>query len=178
MTGRISQEWKALKAGDEKAYRQLFEVHYIRMVAIAYRILKDQQEARDCAQDVLIKMYEKRDSLSEPVSMAAYLNKATYHTALNKQQSLRLHPATTEIPEIPTEDQPLIETAEEEARIWKEINQLPDQCRRIFLLNRFEGLSNQEIADRLQLSKRTVETQISLALKKLRKSLLALFFMG
>ena len=65
--------------------------------------------------------------------------------------------------------------AEALARIYRAIDELPEQCRRIFTLNRFEGMSNQAIADQLSLSKRTVETQISKALRLLRQALFSLF---
>ena len=57
-----------------------------------------------------------------------------------------------------------------EKKIYSEIEKLPSQCRRIFKMNRFDGLSNGEIADKLKLSKRTIETQISKALRILRKN--------
>jgi RNA polymerase sigma-70 factor (ECF subfamily) len=64
-----------------------------------------------------------------------------------------------------------MELTELEVKIAKTIDQLPDQCKRIFKLSRYEHKSNQEIADELEISKRTVETQISKALKVLRASL-------
>lgn len=178
MSEHSNNVWEALKAGKEEAFRMLYDEHYLRMVAVAYGILKEEQEARDCAQEVLVRLYERRSTLQEPRSMKAYLNKATYHTALNRKKQLLLHPSSTDsYPEVPETDQHLLESAEEEARIWAAINKLPDKCRTIFLLNRFEGLNNQEIATRLDLSKRTVETQISLALKKLRKALFAFLWL-
>jgi len=71
-----------------------------------------------------------------------------------------------------TEFRDLIEEAESESKIWETINELPNQCKRIFLMSRFEDISNAEIALKLDISKRTVETQISKALKYLRNKLL------
>jgi RNA polymerase sigma-70 factor (ECF subfamily) len=64
----------------------------------------------------------------------------------------------------------MLET-ELEARIFNVVESLPKQCRRIFEMSRYEGVTNQEIADKLSLSKRTVETQIRKALKTLRNQL-------
>jgi RNA polymerase sigma-70 factor (ECF subfamily) len=64
-----------------------------------------------------------------------------------------------------------LEETELEQKIFSIIQTLPSQCKKIFEMSRFEGVTNQEIADKLELSKRTVETQISKALKVLRTNL-------
>jgi len=66
------------------------------------------------------------------------------------------------------ESDKILEQTELEYELFKAIDELPEQCQRIFKLNRFDGFTNQEIADQLGISKRTVETQISKALKTLR----------
>ncbi|MEM9022679.1 MAG: RNA polymerase sigma-70 factor [Bacteroidota bacterium] len=171
---------QALRFGSERAYRQLFDEHYERMVAIAHRVAPDPDQARECAQQVLVRVFEQRESLQVRGSLRAYLNRAVLNTALNQhkqqQRVVSMVPEDTEA--LAPDHQDLLEAAEEEARIWQEIKALPDQCRKIFLMNRFEGYSNAEIADQLQLSKRSVETQISIALKKLRNNLMIFIGLG
>lgn len=166
-----------LKVGDELAYRELFDAHYIRLVNIAYKVLNDMDAARDCAQAVIVQFFEKRASIAVNTSLGAYLSRAVTHASLNqkKKEAHQDFSLGEDLPEVPIEMFQLLEEAEAEARIWKEIENLPGKCRRIFTLNRFEGLSNDEIAEKLDLSKRTVETQISIALKKLKSSLLSFF---
>ena len=166
-----------LKSGAEPAYKQLFDLHYLRLVNIAFKVLNDIDSARDCAQDVIVQFFEKREQINITSSLSAYLNRSVTHAALNQKNKVaRIRMSSTEdLPEIPADMHTMLEEAEAEARIWKEIECLPHKCRRIFTMNRFEGLSNDEIAEKLSLSKRTVETQISIALKKLKSSLLAFF---
>lgn len=163
--------------GQEKAYKELFDTYYPLLVSLANKMTHDVELARDCAQGTLVKIYEKRNTLSGIVSLEAYLKRAVINESINvvKKASgiVSLGESTAE--ETANEYRHLIEEAEEEANIWKEIEALPGQCRHIFKLNRFEGFSNQEIAEQLGISKRTVETQISIALKKLKAKLLAFF---
>ena len=165
-----------LKAGHERAYQQLFDKYYITLVALASKVIHDIDLARDCAQGVFIRLYEKRSALNITVSLAAYLKRAVLNEAINAQKKepgvIPLSDSTIEVDDT---HRHLMEEAEEEARIWHAIDDLPDKCRHIFKLNRFDGFSNQEIADKLDLSKRTVETQMSIALKKLRAKLLSFF---
>lgn len=138
--------------------------------------MKDVDLARDCAQGVFIKLYEKRDTLNITSSLGAYLKRSVLNEAINAQKKdFGIVSLTDSDPELDIDHRHLMEEAEEEARIWHAIDDLPHKCRHIFKLNRFDGLSNQEIADKLDLSKRTVETQISIALKKLRDKLLSFF---
>lgn len=165
-----------LRDGDHGAYRSLFDVHYIRLCNLAYKVLGDMDLARGCVQSVWVKLYEKRDHLNIQVSIDAYLNRMVINAALNlKNKRAGMHTLDLEDNAGHEQHQDLMEQAEEEARIWREIEALPEQCKRIFLMNRFEGLSNDEIAEALGLSKRTVETQVSNALRKLKNKLLIFF---
>ena len=168
---------RGLRQGEEASYRALFEQYYPVLVTFVLRYVADLDQAQELVQEVFIKLYQKREALHITQSLKSYLFKAVYHQCLNtlKQAQLRQQHQQQAAQERPDADDAdhLVE-AESIQRIYQAIEALPEQCRRIFTLNRFEGMSNQAIADHLGLSKRTVETQISKALKLLRQALFLL----
>ncbi len=172
--------WESVVGGSERAFQMLFDQHYLRLVNIAYKIISDLDQSRECAQDVMVRLYEKRNSIEIRTSLSSYLNRSVINAALNLKSKAQGTIALPQDDTLPLADEhlDLLESAEEEARIWTAIEALPEQCRRIFLMNRFEGLTNDQIAGELNISKRTVETQISNALKKLKNKLLVFWVLG
>ncbi|MFY0688380.1 MAG: RNA polymerase sigma-70 factor [Cyclobacteriaceae bacterium] len=164
-----------LKKGNELAYQQLFNEYYSLLISYAMKFVKTPDLARDVVQEVFIRLYDKRSNINISTSLKSYLIKSVYHQCLLslKNDQTFMVPNEADL----TIDQDLLEQAEAETLIWAAIDELPEQCRRIFIMNRFEGLSNQKIADRLSISKRTVETQISKALKILRGKLLIIIYL-
>jgi len=131
-------------------------------------------EARDIVQNVLVGIYEKRNALEITTSIKAYLYKSVYHACLNALTQVQIHKDHHEQLKHQlsfTDDHDTMINAELEAKIWSAVQSLPGQCRKIFEMNRFEGMKNSEIAKVLGISIRTVETQISKALKILRDNL-------
>lgn len=165
----------ALKRGDERAYRHLFDAYYRKLVAFANRMLTDMDLSRGVVQDVFVMLFDRREEITIHTSLNAHLHQTVRNRCLNlikrdkmkKEHHQRIFDAGDEI-ETPSLN---IEIEELEAVIRVTVDELPDQCRRIFRMSRNEGLTNQEIAETLNISKRTVETQISKALKKLREEL-------
>ena len=168
---------RGIRQGSESSYRALFEQYYPVLVTFALRHVADLDQAKELVQEVFIKLYQKRESLHITQSLKSYLFKAVHHQCLNalKQAQVRQRHHQQAAQERPDADYTnnLVE-AEAVQRIYQAIETLPEQCRRIFTLNRFEDMSNQTIADQLGISKRTVETQISKALKLLRQALFSL----
>ncbi len=168
---------EGLQSGRESAYRQLFERFYRKLVIFAMKYIGDREVARDLVQDLFLGIYESRQSISIQTSLRSYLYSAMKNRCLNhikhravreKHASMIIHSGKGEDEEL----EELIETTELEARIFKIVSKLPHRCRHIFILSRVDGKRNREIADDLNLSIRTVETQISKALKSLRDNLL------
>lgn len=159
----------SLRRGNPLAYHRLFNEHYEALFSYAFKLSKSADLASDIVQQVFINLYERRRE-SEIEDIRAYLFRSVYHSAIAELK--RNQPTEILMSEDAVENKDLIVEAEEEAAIWSAINELPEQCRKILLMNRFEGMKNQEIAEILGISKRTVETQISLGLKKLRSKLL------
>jgi len=162
--------------GSSKAFEELFMVYYTPLVAFAYKMVSDDDLARELVQDVIVQFYEKRDAISIHTSLKAHLYQSVRNRCLNylKRQSLIKGHHQVIFDENRDNEayfQDTMEQNELELKLFRLIKALPDKCREVFEMSRFEGISNQEISEKLAISKRTVETQISKALKFLRDNL-------
>jgi len=175
LTDKEKSDITALKSGNIKAYESLFRQYYAALVIFAGKYVSDLDVAREIVQDFFVKLYEKRLSLSIDVSVKSYLYRSVYNGCINYLNQRNIH--EKHIKNIGLERE-LLDDPEDEIRsvdlqkkIFDSIEELPFRCRQIFKMKRFEGFKNEEIANRLNLSKRTVETQMSKALKILRSNL-------
>ena len=162
-----------LRRGEESAYELLFSEFYRVLTVFANKYVHDMETAKEIVQDLFVHLYEKRENLDINSSLKSYLFRSTHNRCINyiNAQKIRSQHAdyvmkTTDIKEDILEQE--VNKTELEHALFTAINQLPPKCQSIFKMNRFDGLSNTEIAERLRLSKRTVETQISKALRILR----------
>ncbi|NPA36699.1 MAG: RNA polymerase sigma-70 factor [Chlorobi bacterium] len=167
---------QGLIEGDEKAYEELFLTYYARLVVFAQKLLGDEDLSKEMVQDVFVMFYEKREVLNIHTSLKSHLYQTVRNRCLNeikRTQIRREHHSgiynDKKNQEAYFDDK--VQQTELEARIFNIVQSLPAQCKRIFKMSRYEGINNSEIAEKLQLSKRTVETQISKALKILRQQL-------
>ncbi|MFK8102525.1 MAG: RNA polymerase sigma-70 factor [Saprospiraceae bacterium] len=150
----------------------LFRRHYSFLCNAVYRIIPDKNLAEDLVQDVFFELWKKRENLVIKSSVKAYLKRAAVNKSLNY---LRDQKATTDVePSMPflqskqTTAIQHLEGEEMSKHISAAIEKLPLRCRQVFLLSRFEAMSYQQIAEKLDISVKTVENQISKALKNLR----------
>lgn len=170
---------EGLRSGRESAYRQLFDQFYQKLVVFANRYLEDQESARDVVQDLFVDLYETRHSLSIQTSLKSYLYSAVRNRCLNqvkhervKQKHRNMSGSEANVSDPDLEE--MMDAVELEAKIYEIVSKLPEKCRQIYILSRVDGKRNKEIAKDLNLSIRTVETQISKALRSLKDSLLPL----
>jgi len=165
----------SLQTGNIGDFEAMFNHYYAPLVVYACRYVQEIDIARDIVQDFFVRLYEKRESVVIDTSLKSYLYRAVYHCCLNyiNQQNIReKHLKNIDLDRIDEENlEDEISSVELQQRIYDMIESLPAKCRRIFKMNRMEGMKNEEIASHLNLSKRTVETQISKALKFLRSKL-------
>ncbi|TCO07297.1 RNA polymerase sigma-70 factor [Natronoflexus pectinivorans] len=165
-----------LMRGEESFYRRLFDLYYKQLVIFANRILNDDDQSRNVVQDVFVMIFDKRSELNIHTSLKAHLYQTVKNRCLNIVKRDKIihehHQNILSRSNHFIEPSENLEYTELEEKINNTISSLPDQCQRIFKMSRFEGHSNQDIADQLDISKRTVETQISKALKKLREELM------
>ncbi|HEU5168489.1 MAG TPA: RNA polymerase sigma-70 factor [Chitinophagaceae bacterium] len=161
---------------DETAFEQVFKTHFKRLHAYAFTILRDEVEAEEMVQQVFFKLWERNENLSLTGSVSAYLYRAVHNECLNylKHQKVRsnhqLHVAYSMKNEVEHPAKKVM-AGELEKKIHTALNELPEQCRTIFQMSRFDELKYREIADKLGISIKTVENQMGKALKLLREKL-------
>lgn len=165
-----------LSQGDKKAFEEMFSIYYQQLVVFATKFVYDIDLSRDLVQEVIVNFYEKHRVIEIHTSLKAHLYQSVRNRCLNyikREQVIRTHHSSIYSDKKDDEQvfYDLMEETELENRIFQVIKLLPKQCQRIFEMSRFEGKSNSDIAEELSISKRTVETQISNALKKIRLKL-------
>ncbi|WP_245843497.1 RNA polymerase sigma-70 factor [Niastella vici] len=165
-------------AASEREFEQLFKEHFKSLYAYAFTILKNEAIAEEIVQNVFYKVWEKKIPDTIQISLKAYLYKAVYHESLNylKHQKIKaryqLHVMQQSNNHTDQGASRKILVKELEEKLREAMNALPQQCRTIFQLSRFEGLKYQEIAEQLGISVKTVENQMGKALKQLRVKLI------
>ncbi|MBX2875967.1 MAG: RNA polymerase sigma-70 factor [Saprospiraceae bacterium] len=164
----------AIRNGEIEAFERLFKAHYPDLYAFGYRFVQDRSQVEDLIQDVFLHIWENRAQLEIRSSIQAYLKTAVKNKALSHLRSYyHLQVAMVPPDEVPaptsvaaSEDKPDTEILMQ--LVQRGIEQLPKQCRLIFQLSRQSGLTYDEIARELGVSKETVKSQIKIALQKLR----------
>lgn len=163
---------EAIKGDDQKAYRALFDRYYKYLLVTAYAYVKDENTIRDLTQDVFLEIWRKRNSLNIN-NVKAYLRRSVINKALNyiKAQRMDFQESNDSFEVADNKNvQEELEASQLQVIINEAIEGLPDRCRVIFALRRFEELSLKEIAQKLDISPKTVENQLTKALKILRKA--------
>lgn len=167
---------EALQAGQESALDTLFRAHYAYLCQSVYRVLPDRNMAEDLVQEVFYELWRKRENLKIQQSVRAYLRRAAVNKTLNYIRDQRLLVEDEEsMPLSLASTQPgavqQLEMEELKAQMYAAIGALPERCRLVFVLSRFEHLSNKDIANQLDVSVKTVENQMTKALKLLRRAM-------
>src|SRR5215213_6013348 len=165
-----------LQMRDEAAFEEAFKSNYKSLHAYAFTILRDEIAAEEMVQNVFYKLWERTENLSITGSVRAYLYRAVYNESLNYLKHLKVRSehrlfVSHRVNEGTDHASKKIQLRELEEKLQRALNDLPEQCRTIFQMSRFEELRYREIADRLAISVKTVENQMGKALKLLRVKL-------
>ena len=185
-----------LKTGNEDAYQYIYDRHYALLCHVANGYVKDQFLAETIVGDTIFHLWEIRETLEISVSIRSYLLRAVRNRCinyLNSEWEKREIAVSSLMPDEITDDKMTISDShplgtllerELEEEIYKAIDKLPNECRRVFDKSRFEGKSYEEISQELGISVNTVKYHIKNALASLQTNLskylitLLLFFFG
>lgn len=167
---------ETIQAGNESAFEMIFRTYYQPLCRYAYSFLDDKEEAEEVVQSAFITVWEKRKSIDIQISLKSYLYRMVRNACLNvikhekiKQQHVAHELAVTDASYESVSEK--VNATELESKITEAMKALPEQCRIVFQLSRFEELKYQEIADQLQISVKTVENHMGKALKIMREKL-------
>ncbi|BDD03552.1 RNA polymerase sigma-70 factor [Aureibacter tunicatorum] len=162
------------KSGDVNAYEVLFKRHYKNLCLFSAKHLQSYDLAEEVVQELFCKLWEKRSNLNIHSSFKSYLYTATRLNSLKEIQTRQLHSEHHKVIKTNSSDSvedQTIEKNELQAKIHETISSLPEQRRKVFEMSRNEGLKYKEIADKLNISPKTVENQMGKALRHMREAL-------
>lgn len=165
--------WKNIQQKDEEAFEKYYKEHYKVFFFLAFKYVKSAEQAQEIVNDIFVKLWRDGHDLIIEVSLKSYICRAIINrsiNALNKnkkdfQNQKELSYRAEKIYEMRQ-----MEESELEIRLYRAINQLPEQCKKVFYMSRFKELKQQEIADQLGISIKTVKNHITHALKLLNKT--------
>lgn len=152
----------------EKLFKELFKP----LCGFACQYVKDLDDAKGIVHDVFVTVWEKWETLPSDTNYRSYLYTAVRNRCLNYLRDKKKTVMIDDVPEETwTESNTTMEASELEQAIEMAINTLPEKCRQVFELSRMEGLKYAQIAQRMSISEKTVEAQMTKALKVLRDQL-------
>lgn len=161
--------------GDEDAFRRLFTLYFPFIVAYAIKITRTQHSAEEIAQETFVRLWKKRTEFTESGGLGAWLYKVAANLAFDhlKREALRnkLHNYFERQPGDDWNSASILELKQTKAVIDETIKELPGQQQTAFRLSREEGLTHQEIADRMDISVNTVKNHIIKALQTIRTAI-------
>lgn len=158
-----------MQSGDERVLIEIYNRYWDKMLAVAFNRLSNQEEAEECVQDVLYKLWKLRnDFFLDKIELSNYLARAVRNQSFNildrryrERMKSESYVPEEDINIFSPEHQLIMHELQE--HINNSINSLPPQCQIVFKLSRQEGLSNKEIAEKLNLSENTVKSHIKKA---------------
>lgn len=173
-----------IKQSDEVAFQLVFKLYHVQLCHFAGTYVKHLDIADEIVQETFIKVWEVRSILDPHQSLKAFLYRCVHNNCVNYIKKVKVSSRLSEdyiremkyrmqILEQNDSDDLFEKMAEDklESAVQKAIDELPQQCREIFLLCRFKGLSYQQTADKLSISVNTVKTQLSRAMQKIRSAM-------
>ena len=158
--------------GDSGAFRLLFDAYYPQVLGFMKGVLRSDEDVSDIAQEVFVKLWLMRAALPEISSLRSYIYRMSLNLTINYIKQRR--PETAELFRDLPYDQMVeerIDLRDKEAFIAEVVRRMPEQRRWVFVMSRFENISNERIASILGIRKKTVENHLNLALKELRAAL-------
>lgn len=170
---------EGLVEGNVKIYDYLFHYYYSGLVSFAIKYVKDKDVAEDIVQEFFYKLWINKENLKITNTLKAYFFTSVKNRCLDyfRKQEVRVKAKdyfinlNENLENLVDDEQKYFVESELREHIFDVLNKLPEKCRRVFVMNRFEGLKPIEISEKEQISVRTVEGHIGKALKILRQEL-------
>jgi len=161
---------------DKQQYEHIFRLHYSELCSFAVSFLEDLEDAEEIVQDIFVSLWNNKNDINIKVSIRAYLFMSVKNACLNKIKHIKIREKYKQFNEIEIENNfidldKILNANELELKIKEAIDKLPSERKKIFILSRYEDLKYKEIAEKLNISIKTVENQIGSALKFLRNEL-------
>lgn len=164
----------ALSDGSTKAFDALFVAYYPKVLQFVMQFCSDKQEAENIVQDLFMNLWIKKEVLEKIENLDNYLFISARNAAIRYVKKSFTFDDDSKVNDVPSDlangDMKLC-YEELYGFVMQEISSMPEQRRRVFMMSRVDGMSNAEIAKQLGISKRTVESHISLAIATLKKLL-------
>ena len=165
---------------DKEQFELLFKTHFNYLCNFAKQYVNDADTAQDICQKVFIALWEKRENLNSNQSIKSYLFTAVKNRCLNYIRDNKKY--RSKVLDLDCGDFDLAEKEEDQfgeeelkSKIDKAMNSLPEKCRMVFEMSRFQKMKYREIAEELDISQKTVEAHMSKAMKILREALKGYF---
>lgn len=161
-----------LQSGDENAFQAIFHEFYIPVCKTVQRFIRDKNIVEDLAQDIFVRLWERREQINITASLGAYLHRMAVNEALThlrRQKKFQINDiAETDFKANDHSTDEVMVGNELKDNIQAAISQLPPRCQTIFKLSRYEQMTYKQIGEQLDISVKTVENQMGKALKILR----------
>ena len=166
----------AIQKGDKEAWDFVVQKYYKPLFIFINRMVRDSESAEELLQDVFVKFWTKREQINVNTSFKAYLYKSARNHTLNfikrRKFEQNYHSGLLKTLDKSYNDtEHTFQFTQLEKVLYTAIDDLPEKCKEIFKLSRFEDLTYKEIAETLDIPVRTVHYQVGLALKELRKTI-------
>jgi RNA polymerase sigma-70 factor (ECF subfamily) len=171
-----SETIRRIRRGDKQEFEKLFRSSYVSLVHYARVLLKDHDMAEEIVQDLFFRLWQGRENLKIESSLNGYLFRSVHNRSLHYIEHLKVvsRHAGEIAAESPASSDSVTEDiyySELQEKVTRVLDRLPERCRAIFRMSRFEGLKYNEIADKLSVSLKTVEADMGKALREFRKAL-------
>ena len=167
---------RRIRQGDVGQFESLFRSSYVSLVRYAKTLIKDHDTAEEIVQDLFFRLWKDKEKIKIESSLNGYLFRSVHNRCLHyiehnrvvKQHAEEMLHQQAEVQENPSD---ILHYKELQAKIASILERLPERCGKIFYMSRFEGLKYTEIAEKLSVSIKTVESNMGRALKEFRKEL-------
>lgn len=162
---------------DQQAYQELFYLFYHPLLRFANAFVRSRELSEEIVSDVFIRIWERRSHLQEIGNLKVYLYISVRNTSLKyllrhqKQASIALDDLQVELESQYQDPEQLLLTAELMKRLTQAIDELPPRCKMVFKLIKEDGLKYKEVAEILNISIKTIDSQLAIALKKIGKAI-------